>query len=98
VTHRPEFARPQGSLSIEEENMKPIIAAAILALLTTSAQATCKSDAADKKLAGAALNSFMKKCETDAKKTCEADAKEKKLAGAAKNSHVKKCVTDATGA
>jgi hypothetical protein len=78
--------------------MKPIIAAAILALLTTSAHATCKSDAADKKLAGAALNSFMKKCESDAKKTCEADAKDKKLAGAAKNSHVKKCVSDATGA
>jgi hypothetical protein len=78
--------------------MKPIIAAAILALLLTSAHATCKSDASDKRLAGAALNSFMKKCESDAKKTCEADAKDKKLAGAAKNSHVKKCVTDATGA
>jgi hypothetical protein len=82
---------------IEEETMKAIIAAAILAALTSSAHATCKSDATDKKLAGAALNSFMKKCESDAKKSCEADAKDKKLAGAAKNSHVKKCVTDTTG-
>ena len=78
--------------------MRPIIAAAIFALLTTSAHATCKGDAADKKLAGAALNSFMKKCASDAQKTCEADAKDKKLAGAARTSHVKKCVADATGA
>ena len=27
---------------------------------------TCKAQASDKKLAGAALNSFMKKCESDA--------------------------------
>jgi hypothetical protein len=60
--------------------------------------ATCKSDAADKKLAGAALKSFMTKCERDATTTCAADSKEKKLAGAAKNSHMKKCVTDRLGA
>jgi len=59
---------------------------------------TCKSQAADKKLAGAALNSFMKKCESDAQKTCDTSAAGKKLAGAAKASFTKKCVTDAVGA
>jgi hypothetical protein len=50
-----------------------------------------------KKLAGAAQNSFMKKCEKDAKATCDSQAAEKKLAGAAKNSFTKKCVKDAVG-
>ena len=59
--------------------------------------ASCKSDAAEKKLAGAALKSFMTKCEADAKKTCEIDSSSKKLAGAAKTSHMKKCVGDAVG-
>ena len=58
---------------------------------------TCKAQAAEKKLAGAAMNSFMKKCKTDASKACAVDSKEKKLAGAAKNSHMKKCVNDAVG-
>ena len=53
---------------------------------------------AEKKLAGAAKNSFVKKCTCDAQKTCETAAAEKKLAGAAKNSFVKKCVKDAAGA
>ena len=46
--------------------MKTLIAAATLIVLGASAYAqtpTCKAQAADKKLAGAALNSFMKKCE-----------------------------------
>ena len=46
---------------------------------------------------GAALTSFMKKCETDAAKACDVSAKEKKLAGAAKSSFEKKCVSDAVG-
>ncbi len=58
---------------------------------------TCKSDAAEKKLVGAALKSFMTKCERDATTTCEADTKAKKLAGAAKSRHMKKCVIDAVG-
>jgi hypothetical protein len=58
---------------------------------------TCKSQATDKKLAGAALTSFMKKCETDAQAACDASAAEKKLSGAAKTSFSKKCVTDAVG-
>jgi hypothetical protein len=77
--------------------MKTLILAAVLSLATTNAFATCKSDSADKKLAGAALTSHMKKCEADAKAKCEADSKEQKLAGAAKTSHMKKCVADAVG-
>jgi len=77
--------------------MRTVILAAALSLVATSAFATCKSDSDDKKLAGAARTSHMKKCETDAKKQCEADSAAKKLAGAAKTSHMKKCVTDAVG-
>jgi hypothetical protein len=58
---------------------------------------TCKSQAADKKLAGAALTSFMKKCQTDAAASCNTAAADKKLAGAAKSSFTKKCVADAVG-
>lgn len=69
--------------------------------LAFAADASCDTRAAEKKLAGAAKNSFMKKCERDAKadaakKDCEAKAAEKKLKGAAKNSFTKKCVADAT--
>ena len=74
-----------------------VLAATIVLLASGTASATCKSDAADKKLAGAALNSFLKKCESDAKTKCDADSAERKLAGAAKTSHTKKCVTDAVG-
>jgi len=77
--------------------MKTILLAAALSLVVTSAHATCKSDAADKKLAGAALKSFMTKCEKDAKAKCEADSNTKKLAGAARKSHMTKCVTDEVG-
>ena len=35
---------------------------------------TCKAQADAKKLAGAALTSFMKKCENDAKATCDKQA------------------------
>jgi hypothetical protein len=58
---------------------------------------TCAAGVAEKKQAGAAKTSFMKKSETDAKATCEAATKEKKLAGAAKGSFEKKCVKDAVG-
>jgi hypothetical protein len=64
------------------------------------AAASCDAKATDKKLAGAAKTSFLKKCEKDAKLAdasgvCDSKAAEKKLAGAAKNSFVKKCVADA---
>ena len=77
--------------------MKTILFAAALSLIAASAFATCKSDAADKKLAGAALKSFMTKCEKDAAASCEKDSATKKLAGAAKSSHMKKCVSDSVG-
>jgi hypothetical protein len=76
---------------------KTMILAAALSLVATSAFASCKSEAAGKKLAGAALNSFMTKCEKDATAACEKDSMDKKLAGAAKTSHMKKCVTDSVG-
>ena len=87
--------------------MKQLITAAVICLAALSnvamaADATCDSKAADKKLAGAAKNSFIKKCEKDAKASsaagvCETQAADKKLAGAAKNSFVKKCVKDSGG-
>ena len=75
---------------------------ACLIALTVSAAAyaqgpSCTAAAAEKKLAGAAKTSFLKKCEKDATATCEAASKEKKLSGAAKNSFEKKCVKDAVG-
>jgi hypothetical protein len=85
--------------------MKQLFFASILALAAfniCSGQAraddqTCKATATDKKLAGAAQTSFMKKCQADATKACEATAADKKLAGAAKTSFTKKCVNDAVG-
>jgi hypothetical protein len=71
----------------------------LLGIVPAAAQtATCKSQAAEKKLAGAALKSFLTKCEKDSKATCDASATEKKLSGAARNSFTKKCVNDAVGA
>lgn len=84
-----------------------VIALALASLSSTAyaANAACEAKAGEKKLAGAAKNSFMKKCEReaggggggggDAQAACDAKAAEKKLAGAAKNSFVKKCVKDA---
>jgi hypothetical protein len=59
---------------------------------------SCAAAAEEKKLAGAAKTSFMKKCESDATASCDAKAAEKKLAGAAKTSFTKKCVADASAA
>lgn len=75
--------------------------AAFLALtLATAAMAqgpTCNAAAVEKKLAGAAKTSFLKKCENDATAACQAASTEKKLSGAAKNSFEKKCIKDAVG-
>ncbi len=57
--------------------------------------ASCAAVVGDKKLAGAAKASFMKKCEADARTSCDTAAADKKLAGAAKASFTKKCVADA---
>lgn len=78
--------------------MKAIALAAVLSLCAATAQAeSCKVEAANKKLAGAAKTSFLKKCETDAKAACDKSAADMKLSGAAKTSHIKKCVNDAVG-
>lgn len=76
--------------------------AATLALCCFSAHAvetaSCDARAAEKKLAGAAKTSFLKKCNADnpgAGNACDAQAAEKKLAGAAKTSFLKKCNADA---
>jgi len=91
--------------------MKALLVAAALALgLAASpaafadAKAACEKSAADKKLAGAAKDSHIKKCIADAagsagsaQAACEKSAADKKLAGAAKDSHIKKCIADAAG-
>ena len=79
--------------------IKVAIAVAMLCAGVSQALAdgSCKSTASDKKLAGAAMTSFMKKCQTDAQTTCDATAASKKLAGAAKTSFTKKCLSDAVG-
>jgi hypothetical protein len=70
----------------------------MLGILPAAAQTpTCKSQATDKKLAGAALKSFMTKCQKDSKASCDTSATEKKLSGAARTSFTKKCVNDAVG-
>jgi len=73
---------------------------AIILMLSASAafaDDTCASRAADKKLAGAALTSFSKKCAKDAQASCDQQAADKKLNGAAKTSFTKKCVKDTVG-
>ncbi len=82
--------------------MHKLIAVALMGFFVAGnalADASCADKATEKKLAGAAKTSFMKKCEADAKPAagndCAAKATEKKLAGAAKNSFMKKCEADA---
>jgi hypothetical protein len=81
--------------------MRTIAIGVVLSLYAMTALAagpSCKATAAEKKLAGAALTSFMTKCQKDAQASCDTTAQEKKLYGAAKASFTKKCVKDATGA
>lgn len=42
-----------------------------------AAEGTCTANAMEKKLAGAAKTSFMKKCEADARTACDTQAAEK---------------------
>jgi hypothetical protein len=78
--------------------MKRIAWGLCIALVAVGmAHASCKSEATDKKLAGAAPTSFMTKCERDATASCENSSAELKLAGAAKTSHMKKSVDDTVG-
>jgi hypothetical protein len=71
---------------------------AALALGPAMAQETCATKAVDKNgkpLAGAALNSFLKKCKREACEPKAVSAEGKKLSGAAKNSFMQKCERDA---
>jgi hypothetical protein len=78
--------------------MRALLLAAAFVLAAGNAHAAaCKIEASNKKLAGAALNSFMTKCQKDAQAMCDKSAADKKLAGAAKDSHIKKCLNDAVG-
>jgi hypothetical protein len=84
-----------------EDAMKVVMvlfATLLMSSAAMAADATCNVTAKDKNLHGAALNSFMTKCEKDAKTKCDADAKAKNLHGAAQKSFTTKCVKDATGA
>ena len=74
------------------------VALSLYAATALAAGTSCKETATEKKLAGAALTSFMTKCQKDAQASCDTAAQEKKLHGAAKTSFTKKCVKDATGA
>jgi hypothetical protein len=74
-----------------------VLVIALLMACRSAYSESFKVEAGSKKLAGAAMTSFMKKCQTDAKSACDKSAAEKKLAGAAKDSFTKKCVTDAVG-
>jgi hypothetical protein len=77
----------------------------VLSLLITAfamgaavAQDTCSTKAVGsdgKPLAGAAKNSFLKKCKQDACTPKAVGSDGKPLSGAAKNSFMKKCLADA---
>jgi hypothetical protein len=58
---------------------------------------SCRAAAAEKKLAGAALASFMKKCGTNATTTCKVTAAANKLSGAARTSFITRCVRNKAG-
>lgn len=68
-----------------------LLSTLILSVPAFAADTACMSQAAEKKLAGAAQSGFVKKCVRD---SCDATSQEKKLAGAAKSSFAKKCMAD----
>src|SRR5438309_9395382 len=80
--------------------MKSLLVVVAISLFASTtafgANPSCETQAAEKKLAGAAKSSFIKKCDKDAAEAattaCTTQATEKKLAGAAKSSFMKKCV------
>ncbi len=84
--------------------MKTIACGALLlafavSMGTATAQNTCQSKAVDKNgkpLVGAAMTSFMKKCNTDYCTSTAVDKNGKPLTGAAKTSFVKKCVSSSS--
>jgi len=92
-----------GTSAVLAQAAAPATAPAAKPAAPAAAGGNCEKQADEKKLAGAARNSFVKKCSGgaagggDATKACEAKAVSKEgkpLAGAAKNSFMKKCVAD----
>lgn len=81
--------------------MRPIAAIALLAaVIATAAHAqrpTCKLQAIEKKLAGPALNAFMKRCEAEAQAYCDKSAGERKLEGFPRVSYTKRCTAALIG-
>jgi hypothetical protein len=81
----------------ERDMIKKLFLVAVMATFTAGAamaQDACESKAMSKDgkaLAGAAKNSFMKKCMADSCATKAMSADGKPLSGAAKNSFMKKC-------
>ena len=76
---------------IVKKLIAPLLCAIMMSMSAFAADNACMSQAAEKKLSGAAQNGFIRKCVSDG---CEATSLEKKLAGAAKNSFTKKCLAD----
>ncbi|MBL8486927.1 MAG: hypothetical protein JNK22_07570 [Rhodocyclaceae bacterium] len=92
--------------------MKKLLTVLLASLFATTVYAqaaggSCEAQATEKKLAGAAKNSFMKKCEREAKaaegktaktaqqekmKTCNKEAGEKKLAGKERKAFMSDCL------
>jgi hypothetical protein len=64
---------------------------------TAAAGQTCKAKAAEERLAGAALFSFVKRCEVEAQMAC-AEAAHKMLAEPASEDFIHRCVASAIGA
>ena len=80
--------------------MKKIIvslAAVLLMMSNSHGESSCKATSIEKKLSGAAKNSFMKKCEKDAQVMCASDEISQRTRGAAKKAHIIRCVKDAVG-
>ena len=89
------LAIPAAALANSHKEAPKMGASGAAASAPMAAAGHCQMMATEKKLAGAARTSFVKKCESDAAAACDAKAAEKKLAGAAKTSFTKKCVADA---
>ena len=69
----------------------------ILFVASMAFAGTCESQAAAKKMVGAAKKSFMKKCESEMAATqarCEARAKELKVLSSAKKIFIKNCIEE----
>ena len=80
------------------DEMMRMLAVAVAALLLVPSAGyaqtkTCKAQAAERNLTGAALFHFMKTCEADAEKACDTSATESKPTDAPKSGSTKKCVT-----